>query len=425
MTVHHLPAEISAFTGWLGELAGLLEPGAGWYGFFAARDPDGLRACFAGAEILPWDVVESLLQDLGEPADGPRARHGRALHRAAAAAHDRGPGGAAALTERRALMARELAYAERRVRELSGREPGAPGPGGGPDPDALFWARDDHARATARLAELTERLAALGGAAAPPAPPVPPVPTGTREPVRRRPRGACFAGLEDGPEPVPVPPGQPAAGPGPAREARPAPRGARFGPAPTAPDPAPAPEARPAPDATARAARAAGNAVYALRRLRAQGRTGEAHALLCEALAGPPQWLPALADELAAAGLAADWATLLWEAADLPPDRLAAVAAALADAGRTEDRDRLLRQGAARPVPELAGACAALRTGRRDAEARALLGAFLARRTVEEAAALAATDPAALVPELRAAARALSPARERDLLHALRVARLA
>ncbi|XIE80825.1 hypothetical protein AB6O49_28800 [Streptomyces sp. SBR177] len=76
-------------------------------------------------------------------------------------------------------------------------------------------------------------------------------------------------------------------------------------------------------------------------------------------------------------------------------------------------------------MPELAGACAALRTGRRDAEARTLLGAFLARRTVEEAAALAATDPAALVPELRAAARALSPARERDLLHALRVARLA
>ncbi|MET8505294.1 UL36 very large tegument protein [Streptomyces sp. NPDC004787] len=421
MTVHHLPAEISAFTDWLGELAGRLEPGAGWYGFFAARDPDGLRACFAGAEILPWDVVESLLQDLGEPVDGPRARHGRALHRAAAAAHDRGPGGAAALAERRALMARELAHAERRVRELGGREPGAPGPGGGPERDgALFWARDDHARATARLAELTERLAALGAAA----PPAPPVPTATREPVRRRPRGARFAGLEDGPEPVPVPPGEPA-GPGPAAPALAAPRGARFGTAPTAPDPAAAPAARPAPDGTARAARAAGNAVYALRRLRAQGRTGEAHALLCEALAGPPEWLPALAGELEAAGLAADWATLLWEAADLPPDRLAAVAVALADAGRTEDRDRLLRQGTARPVPELAGACAALRAGRRDAEARALLGAFLARRTVEEAAALAATDPAALVPELRAAARAQSPARERDLLHALRVARLA
>ncbi|WP_370415733.1 hypothetical protein [Streptomyces fradiae] len=97
---------------------------------------------------------------------------------------------------------------------------------------------------------------------------------------------------------------------------------------------------------------------------------------------------------------------------------------ALADAGRTDDRDRLLRQGAARPVADLAGACAALRAVRRDAETHALLGAFLGRRTPEDAAALAAADPAALVPELRAAARALSPARERDLLHALRVAGL-
>ncbi|MGW8780714.1 hypothetical protein ACWGNM_22030, partial [Streptomyces sp. NPDC055796] len=49
--------------------------------------------------------------------------------------------------------------------------------------------------------------------------------------------------------------------------------------------------------------------------LRAQGRGGEAHALLCEAAAWPAARLPGLADELVRAGLAADWATLLWEAA--------------------------------------------------------------------------------------------------------------
>ncbi|MCX2184663.1 UL36 very large tegument protein [Streptomyces sp. SKN60] len=406
MTVHQLPADIAAFTGWLSELAGRLEPGQGWYGVFAARDPEGMRACFGGTDILPWDVVESLLQDLGEPADGPRALRGRALHRAAAAAHDQGPGGAAALTERRALMAEEIRYAEQRIRELSGR----------PDPDgALYWAQDDHTRATARVAELTERLERLQRLERPEPP----------EPVRRRPRGARYAWVAEEAEPVVNPVGAPAAGPVPAAAPLAAPRGARFAPVPA--DPAPTADAAPAPapDEAARAARAAGNAVYALRRLRAQGRTGEAHALLCEALAGPPEWLPALAEELAAAGLAADWSTLLWEAADLPPARLAAVAVALADAGRADDRDRLLRQGAARPVAELAGACAALRAVHRDGETHALLGAFLGLRAPEDAAALAAADPAALVPELRAAARAVSPARERDLLHALRVAGLA
>lgn len=427
MTVHQLPADIAAFTGWLSELAGRLEPGRGWYGVFAARDPEGMRACFGGADILPWDVAESLLQDLGEARDGPRALRGRALHRAAAAAHDQGPGGAAALAERRALMAEEIRYAEQRIQELTER----------PDPDgALFWAQDDHARATARVAELTERLEALErltGAVRPPAPQ--PAPQPAPEPVRRRPRGARYAWVAEEPEPVVDPVGEPGFGPVPTAAPLAAPRGARFAPLPAdpAPDSAKGPpphldpvsDPDPGPGEAARAARAAGNAVYALRRLRAQGRTGEAHALLCEALAGPPGWLPALAGELVAAGLAADWATLLWEAADLPPARLAAVAVALADAGRTDDRDRLLRQAAARPVAELAAACAALRAVSRDADAHALLGAFLGCRTPEDAAALAATDPAALVPELRAAARALSPARERDLLHALRVAGLA
>ncbi|MFF9909932.1 hypothetical protein [Streptomyces sp. NPDC013457] len=196
-----------------------------------------------------------------------------------------------------------------------------------------------------------------------------------------------------------------------------APRGARFGVVeePVAPDPVPAAEA----------ARAAGNAVYALQRLRSQGRSGEAHALLCEAVSGPPAWLPALAAELHRAGLGADWSTLLWEAALLPPERLAAVAGALADAGRSEDCEQLLRQGVARPVGELAGACAALHAEGHHREAQALLTAFLRVRTPVDAAHLAAADPQTLIPQLRTAAAAISPALGRDLAHALRVAGLA
>ncbi|MFJ9581325.1 UL36 very large tegument protein [Streptomyces sp. NPDC101191] len=420
MTVHQLPADVAAFTAWLGGLAGRLDPDAGWYGVFLTRDPQGMRACFDGTDILPWDVVESLLHDLAEPPDGPGAARGRALHEAASAAHDRAPGRAAALRERRELMRHEARYAETRIREL-GASPHLA--------DELAWARDDLTRARAREAELTARLARLAaappasrpaGAAAPPDPP-----------PRRRPRGARYAWL-DAPEPAPAPepplapdlPPAPAAAPRGARfAARPAapatpPRGARF-PVPP-PEPAPAP---PAPSAATaeQAVRAAGNAVHALRRLRAQGRSGEAHALLCQALAGPPAWLSALAAELHAAGLGADWATLLWEAASLPPARLAAVAGALADAGRPYDCDRLLRQGVARPVEELAGACAALHAEGHHAEAQALLTAFLRARTPEEAAHLAATDPNALGPALLAAARTVSPACERDLVHALRV----
>ncbi|MFF5971086.1 UL36 very large tegument protein [Streptomyces sp. NPDC012769] len=488
MAVHQLPAEVAAFTGWLSETAGRLTPGEGWYGVFSARDPAGLRACFAGADVLPWDVVESLLQDLDEPLDGARALRGRALHEAAATAHDRAaPGGAEALAERRELMRREARHAETRVRELTDR----------PDPDAtsLAWAHDDLRRARARVTELTARLTRLAptgpyagsrgqhpaavptapaGSSAPRAsasttptgPPAPTAATGPSVPTtsagssapttsvgpsvptapsapttsappatasappaaRRRPRGARYAWLEDAdPSPavgVPVAalPMAPAS----------APRGARFGGASAAAGRAPAPVAREVADDSGQAARAAGNAVYALRRLRAQGRSGEAHALLCEALAGPPAWLPVLAAELHGAGLAADWATLLWEAATLPPARLAAVAGALADAGRPHDCDQLLRQGVARPVEELAGACAALYAEGHHAEALALLTAFVRCRTPEDAARLAAADPGAgreadpavLTAGLLAAARSVSPSRERDVLHALRVARV-
>ncbi|MFF6832752.1 UL36 very large tegument protein [Streptomyces sp. NPDC012438] len=513
MTATRQPAEVAEFTHWLAGLTARLRPDAGWYGVFAARDPEGLRACLVGTELLPWDVVSSLLQDAGEPVGGPLALRGRALYAAAAGARGRLPGAAAALAERRELMERERRHAESRARELGARLRAVPGPG--PEEAArlerdLAWIRDDHARAAARVAELTARLAGAGAgdrgrgpvleggapagrarvpaaapapaaglatalpsapadwaattpptpdgraatasaappppAAAPPAPvaaasasgppaPAPPAPSAPSatpapgppaEPERsakagkagRRPRGARYAWLEEGDEaretvPVPV---LPAGGV--------APRGARFGGAAGSEGPVGGPAAGPAED-PAEAARAAANAVYALRRLRARGRGGEAHVLLCEALGGPPARLPALADELHRAGLGADWSTLLWEAASLPPDRLAAVAGVLADAGRTADCERLLRQGVARPVEELAGACAALRAEEHHREAHALLTAFVRVRAPGDAVRLAGADPRGLVPQLLDAARAVSASRERDLLHALRVAGLA
>ncbi|MFF9425462.1 UL36 very large tegument protein [Streptomyces sp. NPDC014746] len=504
MTVYQLPVEIAAFRHWLTELVSRIRPDGGWYGVFAARDPEGLRACFDGTELLPWDVVESLLQDAEEPSGGPFAVRGRRLYASAAGAHDRRAGGAEALAERRDLMERERRHAEARTRELGERVRATPDPAEAARLEHdLAWTRDDHARATARVRELTGRLARLGagaprawdgagragggaaregagraaggaapegalraaGGAAPEgagraAGGVTPegalrvaggaapegalrvagnaapegagrtapegeragraagvtVPLAAPAKARRRPRGARYAWLDDegagAVEEAPAPlPALPAGGA--------APRGARFGAAgPVAPATGPVED-------PAEAVRAAANAVYALRRLRVQGRSGEAHALLCEALAGPPARLPALAAELHRAGLGADWSTLLWEAASLPPGRLAAVAGVLADAGRAADCEQLLRQGVARPVEELAGACAALRAEDHHREAHALLTAFLRVRPPEDAARLAGADPHGLVPQLLSAARAVSASRERDLLHALRVAGLA
>ncbi|MFD9793511.1 hypothetical protein ACFWXK_21480, partial [Streptomyces sp. NPDC059070] len=165
--------------------------------------------------------------------------------------------------------------------------------------------------------------------------------------------------------------------------------------------------------------------VAALVRLRAQRRTGEAHAVLCEAAAGPAAHLSVFAVELHRSGLAADWATLLWEAASLPPERLAAAAGALAAAGHSADAHRLLRQGVARPAGQIADAVLALGDAGRRPEADALVSAFVRARTPEDAAQLAAYAPRKLAPLLLAAAGEVSEGRRRDVVHAFRVARIA
>ncbi|MFJ4961524.1 hypothetical protein ACIP6P_03565 [Streptomyces sp. NPDC088729] len=440
MTVQRNAAEAGAFAPCLRELTARLDPGRGWYGVFTRRDPAGMRACLEGAEIPPWDVVESLLADLAA-LHGPRCAEqvsvpAAALYAASVAAHDRRPGGRQELVRRLELMIREQAGAAERLRT-------AAEPGGGPfRPDAAAWARDDHERATARCAELRGRLAAVtapaagprtaGSAAEPPGGPTartePPGPDGRRgsgptaaPPARRKkPRGARFAGLEPdegeaahrpGPHPV-----LPATAPSGAS----APRGARFGggaagesreqpgPAPARLDPA--------------AAEEVAAAVARLVRLRREGRGGEAHVVLCEVASWPADRLPVLAVALSRAGLSADWTTLLWEASSLPPTGFAAVAAALSAAGRDDDCGLLLRQGVSRPAAEVADAVLALADAGREHEARALLRAYVRVRTPEEAASVARCGGPGILPHLLPAAREVSEERAWDLVRALRVA---
>ncbi|MEW2135182.1 hypothetical protein AB0892_01010 [Streptomyces sp. NPDC005409] len=526
-----------------------LDPGAGWYGEFLRRDPQGVRACLDGAAMPPWDVVESLLRDLavarGAEFAARESAHAARLRAAAVTMWDRLPGGEAELRTLLAASASQRAECERALRSLTARL-GTTTDRAEADALAreLSWTQDDATRATARHEDLTSRLKTLQAAPLTPPPSPQPPPTGRTNPAPpppphtgpaeaqaapepwagrgevgsvprvsagraaydgesgwgggggagdagpvvaaegpvgraegrwlrggRRAGGARYAGSAAPAAPAfTAPPGHPGGtGPEPGSEpgGLPAPRGARFGsPQDSAPrgarfgspqDPAPrgarfgrregrgagsaAPGVRggrPGPVSAEPPAgvgerpgsprgggeRRAEDLAAELLALRAQGLSGEAHALLCEAAAWPAGRLPALAAELARAGLAADWDTLLWEAASLPPGHLAATAAALGDAGRQADCDRLLRQGAARPAAEVAAAALALDGAGRSREAEALLGAFVRVRTAEEAAGLARRDPQWFAPRLLSAARALAGSHHRDLAHALRVAGL-
>ncbi|MET9639628.1 hypothetical protein ABZY83_25055 [Streptomyces virginiae] len=488
-----------------------LDAGAGWYGEFLRRDPEGVRACLNGAAIPPWDVVESLLRDLAGAGGAELAAretvYAARLRAAAVTVWDRLPGGEDELRTLLVAAAAQRAESEAALRSLTARLGEAADRA---ETDALTrelsWTQDDVARAAARHEDLAARLTALRADPLPTVPrqrsphaPQAEAPTGPAEPQLRdgaptepaapvrtgplieTPPGAggnAQSAAQAGPWPVaPAPTGPRAAEPRPqdapeqaavlppvgraegrwlrgarrsggARyagatapeapaftpppghadtEARPAPRGARFGrhrpePQPE-PQPEPPPQAAPAPAAAPAPPTRPPRAVAAeLLALRAQGRTGEAHALLCQAAAWPAGQLPHLAAELARAGLAADWNTLLWEAASLPPVQLAAAAAALGEAGREADCDALLRQGVSRPAAEVADAALALGAAGRTREADALLGAFVRVRTAEEAAALARHDPQWFTPRLLHAAGLLSGARHRDLVHALRVA---
>ncbi|GGN92593.1 hypothetical protein GCM10011579_090610 [Streptomyces albiflavescens] len=251
----------------------------------------------------------------------------------------------------------------------------------------------------------------------PPARAPEPTPATPKQRSKRRPRGSArFAGMME-PEaaPMAVPEVAPPAPAPTARSGR-TPRGARF--AGAAEEPA-QPRTEPLDDG---ARRATAETVETLIRLRSEGRSGEAHAVLVEAAYWPAARFPLLAAELHRAGLDADWATLLWEAASLPADRLVAAADALVAAGRTADGQQMLRQGVVRPAPEIGTAVLGLAEEGRRREIDALLDAYVRMRTPEEAARSVEADPQRLVPLLLEAAQGVSDERHWDLVHALRVA---
>ncbi|MFD0327546.1 hypothetical protein ACFQZC_03210 [Streptacidiphilus monticola] len=130
------------------------------------------------------------------------------------------------------------------------------------------------------------------------------------------------------------------------------PRGARFA---GAAAPAPAPAAPVVDDADREAV---SHTVDLLRHLRADGRGGQAHAVLVEAAHGPAERLPLLARRLEAAGLATDWTTLLWEAAALPPEDVLSAAEHLTDgAVRRTGADCCARAWRGLPPPSATPSC--------------------------------------------------------------------
>ncbi|MGW5303418.1 hypothetical protein ACWERF_05755 [Streptomyces griseoluteus] len=440
-----LTAVAGEFGFYLDGLLSRLDQDAGWCGVFWRRDPDGMRACREGREVPPWDVVDALLRDLAAaygtvPALAERER-ARALHAAALVAYDARPGVQDTLTRRLHATLRERHEADEREAALAQRLAGARTEA---EAEALrvdlAWARDARHRATARCAELRDRLSRMDRSE-PPAARVPGrtsrpatsalAPDGPAEaaarapgraggrpaaeaapskPPKRRRGSARFAGLDDETPASLVLPGAP--------PATPDLRGARFAGAEADSDADGQGAAAPVPHPDDH--RAVAQAVAQLAALRAAGRSGQAYTLLAEAARWPAVRLPLLA----AALTPADWATLRWEAAALPPDQVVTAAEVLTAAGHPGEAHRLLREGAARPPEETGAAVARLQEEGRARDAHTLLDASLRTRAPEDAARLATPDPDRLTPLLLEAARQVSEDHHRALLHALRVAGL-
>ncbi|CAG6396177.1 hypothetical protein [Actinacidiphila cocklensis] len=358
------------FANYFRSLVAALGERPGWYGLYAARDPE------AGRGIPPWDVVRTVLRDLAvnagvEDVDPAEAGRAYALYRAALAAEDAEPGAEVRLSSRLAAAEEARESAMTRAREAARAYAHHSTPARA---QALSWTRDDLTRATTRCKELHDRLTTLPGAR-----PVPP--SGTATPV---------------PEP-----GGPVA-----------PRGARFAGAPQqAAEPARAVvDPRWVAEARQEAAR--------LGRLRQTGESGAAYLVLCAAAEGPAERIPYVVRELERTGLAADVATLLWEIAALPPQAVAEAVAALAADGRAEDSRTLLHQVAARAAGDVALVADLLHGAGLGAEAGELLETVARARTADAAAAVARARPALTAALLAAAAR-VSPPCHRDLAAAL------
>ncbi|WP_344443130.1 hypothetical protein [Kitasatospora nipponensis] len=453
----------------LSGVAALVDWDGSWFREFWQRDTEGMRACLEGREVPPWDVIESLLQDLAtaKGAEGARheARRLRPLYRAAVGAYDLGDGVRATLTERLHLLREEQHRSTRRLRDLH-RQIGARVTGTD-DPRAvesdLAWARDYHARICGRIAELRSRVAALEqvethslrpspAGPRPSASPQPATAPAQRRGGRRR-GGARFAGLDIHDEAGSThPPGadqDPFTGTGTGTVAAPrgarfsgasttasvvtlaapappgadgAPRGARFAGVAVTPGAAEMPVARVAPAVDDADRAAVAHTVELLRRLRTQGLGGQAHAVLAEVARQPAARFPLLAEQLERAGLAADWATLLWEVAALPLELVLGAADALSATGRSADGDQLRRQGMGRSAREIGTAVTALIAQDRHPAARAILDIHLRTRAPGDSAAVALADRTRLVPLLLQVALTISPTLHEALVRSLRVA---
>ena len=448
---------VAEFTLYFRSLVSAVGDTPGWYGVFAARDPEGVQAYLDGADVTPWDVLLAVLHDVaalhGRPVSGEGLALAERLYTAAVAELDAAPGAEQTLRARLEAMQRERQYAM-----LHERDTARAVQQGTADPNDLAWARDDRERATARCLELQGRLDALPALPAlPSAAQAPaPAPAPAQAPSLRVPAPRAEAA------PAAVPAAQPEPEPEPARRtkrerSRGGARygGARFAGAPEAPAPAAAPLEPEAPAArVARGARFAGapeasggrkeerraaearvvqerqahrvaaqQTAARLGELRRGGRSGEVYVLMSEAAAAPAEQLPLLAAVMEQSGLAADVGTLLWEVAAQNPPRLAAAAAALAEAGRQDDCRTLLNQAAARPAADVALTAASLvDTGHRS-EAVTLLIAVVRARTPEDAAEIV-YERRELAGPLLDAAGLHSGSRRRDIAAALRRAGL-
>ncbi|MFD0040170.1 hypothetical protein ACFVIZ_21355 [Streptomyces anulatus] len=445
MTVHQQAYEVGAFAQYLRDLVARLDPGRGWYGVFARRDPVGMRSCLDGVEIPPWDVVESLLADLAALHGARFAEQvsvrAAALYSASAATHDRRPGGRQELVHRLELMVREQQRAAERLR---GAGAGGPDPA---EPEALAWARDDHERATARCAELRGRLAAVAvpegwfreedsdergaGTVAAPGPLAGTVespavgagaPAGTAGPpaaaagpawsVRApQPRAEAPDAAAGHPRPGGAAngDGSPADAPAPAPR-RKKPRGARFAglevdeeeagyaPSPLPGPPVPSRSGAPAP----RGARFGGGAGEEGREGRdAAGRDRAPEALPDPAAGQAVAGAVAQLIRLRAESRGGEAHVVLCEVAAWPAPRLPVLAVALYRAGLAADWTTLLWEVSSLPPAGFAAAAGALATAGREADCGLLLRQGVARPAAEVAEAVLVLDGAGREREAR------------------------
>ncbi|WP_051837343.1 hypothetical protein [Streptomyces sp. NRRL F-2580] len=180
-----------------------LDPGAGWYGEFLRRDPEGMRACLEGAAMPPWDVVESLLRDLagarGAESAARETVYAAQLRTAAVTVWDRLPGGEEELRTLLAASAAQRADSETALRNLTARLAVSADPA---ETDALTrelsWTQDDVARAAARHEDLTARLAALRPGRPEPASPLSAVPRQRPVPAEQPHHTAAWSEAPDG-----------------------------------------------------------------------------------------------------------------------------------------------------------------------------------------------------------------------------------